>query len=121
MSDLRAKLDTAHSSSEEAQNQLRAELEAERAKLEADLLQAAQDHALKIQQMEEVHQNALQAMVAQKDAEKAVRSCVCMYVWVWVSVCMCVCVCVCMCVCVCVCVCVYVCVCVCVCVCVIHV
>ena len=83
LADLRAKLDTAHSSSEEVQSRLRAELEAERAKLEADLLQATQDHALKIQQMEEAHRNALQATVAKKDAEKAVSICVCLCVCVW--------------------------------------
>ncbi|KAL8578500.1 hypothetical protein ACOMHN_028772 [Nucella lapillus] len=73
LSDLRAKLDQAHSSSAESQGQLRAQLEAERVKLEAEMQQAAADFALRIQQMEEAHRIALQKTVEQKDAEKAER------------------------------------------------
>ncbi|XP_076435119.1 protein FAM184A-like [Babylonia areolata] len=71
LSELRARLDKAHSSSEEAQNQLRAELEAERAQLQAEMVKSAEDYALKIKELEEAHRLALQATVEQKDKEKA--------------------------------------------------
>lgn len=70
LDDLRAKLDRAQSASADDQRRLREELEAERAKLQAEMLQAAQDYSLKIQQMEQMHTETLQTTVKQKDTER---------------------------------------------------
>lgn len=73
LSDLRQKLDLAHSSSAKEQNKLRAELEEKRARLLTEMNLAAEDYAHKIKQMEEMHSTALQKTIIAKEAEKTAR------------------------------------------------
>lgn len=70
LDDLRAKLDQAHSVKAEAQDRLREQMEAERARLEAEMVKAAEEYALKIRQMEQMHNDTLNSTIKQKNAEK---------------------------------------------------
>ena len=51
---------------------LQQEAEAERKRLEQELLKAAEDYLLKIQTMEVAHEEKVNKLVEQKDAEKDV-------------------------------------------------
>nr|KAG5714215.1 hypothetical protein BaRGS_018432 [Batillaria attramentaria] len=68
--DLRAKLDKAHAASSEEQARIRIELEGEAARLKAEMLQAAEEYALKIQHMEKMHEDTMETTIKQKDLEK---------------------------------------------------
>lgn len=72
MSELNHKLDLAHSSREDDKNNMQAALEVERARLEAELHKAQQDHKVAVQELEEKHQNFLLQTIQQKDAEREV-------------------------------------------------
>ncbi|PVD39428.1 hypothetical protein C0Q70_02058 [Pomacea canaliculata] len=70
VSELNHKLDLAHSSREDDKNNMQAALEVERARLEAELHKAQQDHKVAVQELEEKHQNSLLQTIQQKDAER---------------------------------------------------